>query len=1094
MAFVGREPELAELAEALQRAAEGEMGRVVLAGSAGIGISSLLDELESRLADVPGIIVARGHATEPRSALPYAVLAEALGDALASLTDEPFKAVVGSAAHDLAALLPAISPRLDALGIGREAPALEAAEQIGSRVAESLRGTLERLALTGVVLLALEDLHWSDPATRRFVESLKDIADPLSVCLLISYRPDELHRRHPAREFLSGLLRAPGVCIIEPAPFSDAELAALCTELDGERPSGSFLAALSEGSAGNPLLATQLITAHRALEGLRLSDPFDEVLSARLDALSGGALRAVRLLAAARGPTSRATCLGLALAEGHLSQQAIDEALKSGLVLDRGGPETLVIAHELYAEGIEALALPPERHGYHVALAGSDHSVAAEAAWHWAAASRGVQARVAHRAAGAAAERLDPGETALFHYLRALELGGSTTDDGADVSAELAATLSAAARAAAVAGAFRRAAALVRRAIDSRPRRRPAPRSRARGPGLDDAERAAWHEESLYLAELHIQSGRYRWDGGDLVGGMSALSEALEIMPPGPGQGRAHALAVLAQHLMIDGRFEESAALAREARSVAAETGPAALAEAGHATCTLGVDTAYLGELDDGLALLEEATEIARRTGRLDDLMRAYANRTTLLDLDSRRDQALAVVNEGIRDARDAGLGTTYGAFLRGNAADILFQLGRWEESEVECRAGLAGRPAGLAWFSPILYLGLVLVESRADEEAARLVGRTLLQLEQVPAGQWTALVLRTAVSLLLWRDQPDDAVTVATGAWERVMETDDAGQIAMAASTCLEAASMLAEVGRQSRELPAVARASELAGRALPEAERAVAGGRLPTTLGARREAELHLETARAHLARLRGRPSATRWARVATGWAGIPVPYQVAKARWWEALALLQGGEGREPARRPLMEAWHIAGELPALPLLRALADLARRARIDLPGASDVGPLPVGSIHVSLPAGEERAPSQMGQDARPGHGPTRPPGRVRALVPVGPGRASSGRPETARLIGQRLSVDGIASGVERYGLSPRELEVLQVLIEGRTNREIAEQLFISDRTVGVHVRRILSKMGVSWRGQAAAIAIRSGIGPSPEAGASEPVGGKPR
>jgi DNA-binding CsgD family transcriptional regulator len=192
--------------------------------------------------------------------------------------------------------------------------------------------------------------------------------------------------------------------------------------------------------------------------------------------------------------------------------------------------------------------------------------------------------------------------------------------------------------------------------------------------------------------------------------------------------------------------------------------------------------------------------------------------------------------------------------------------------------------------------------------------------------------------------------------------------------------------------------------------------------------------------------------------------------------------------------MEAWHIAGELPALPLLRALADLARRARIDLPGASDVGPLPVGSIHVALPAGEERAPSQMGQDARPGHGPTRPPGRVRALVPVGPGRASSGRPETARLIGQRLSVDGIASGVERYGLSPRELEVLQVLIEGRTNREIAEQLFISDRTVGVHVRRILSKMGVSWRGQAAAIAIRSGIGPSPEEGASEHVGGKPR
>ncbi|MDQ3493023.1 MAG: AAA family ATPase [Chloroflexota bacterium] len=1084
MAFVGRERELVELAEALQLAAEGEMGRVVLAGSAGIGMSRLLDELESRLVDVPGIIVARGHATEPRAALPYAVLAEALGSALAALPAEHFAAVVGPATHDLTALLPAIAPRLDASGISRLAPALEATDQIGSRVVESLRGTLERLAQTGVVLLALEDLHWSDPATRRFVESLQDITHPLSVCLLVSYQPDELHRRHPAQEFVSGLLRAPGVRIIEPAPLSDGELTALCTALEGERPSGSFLAALSEGSRGNPLLATQLITARRALEGLRLSDPFDEVLSARLDALSPGALRAVRLLAAIRGPSTRATCLDLALSDGHLSAKDINEALKSGLVEERGEPKSLALAHELYAEGIEALALPQERHGYHIALAGSPHLVAAEAAWHWTTASRHAQARVAHRAAGAAAERLDPGETALFHYLRALELGGSMDDDGSDGSVELAATLSAAARAAAVSGSFRRAAALVRRAIDSRPRWRPAPRTGGRRPEETDVERAARREASLRLAELHIQSGRYRWDGGDLVGGMSALHQALETMPPGPGQGRARALAVLAQHLMIDGRFEESAALAADARTVAAEAGPAALAESGHATCTLGVDTAYLGQLDRGLELLEEATTIARSTGRLDDLMRAYANRTTLLDLDSRREQALAVVNEGIRDARDAGLGATYGAFLRGNAADILFMLGRWEESEVECRAGLAARPAGVAWFSPILYLGLVLVESRADEEAARLVGRTLLQLEQVPAGQWTALVLRTAVSLLLWRGQVDDAVTVATGAWERVMETDDAGQIAMAASTCLEAAALLAEMARQSRDYPAVARASKLAERALPDAERAVAGSRLLATLGARREAELHLETARAHLARLRGRPSASRWARVATGWAAVPVPYQAAKARWWEALALLQAGDGRRPALRPLMEAWQIAGELPAHPLRRALADLARRARIDLPGGSDLEPLPEAIIRV-VP---ETADELLGGE------PARSSGRGRALVPVGPGTASPGRSETARLIGQRLSADVVADGLVRFGLSPRELEVLRVLTDGRTNREIAERLFISDRTVGVHVRHILSKMGVSWRGEAAAIAIRSGLIPSPAVEAAEPSSVEPR
>jgi len=1087
MALVGREQELAELAEALQRAAQGESGRVVLAGPAGIGISCLLDESETRLDDVPGLIVARGHATEPQAGLPYAVLAEALEGALAALPDERFRATVAPAAHDLAALLPSLVPRLDALGIAREAPSLEAAEQVGSRVAESIRRTLERIAATGVLLLILEDLHWSDPATRHLIESLQGVARPSSLCLLVTFQPDELHRRHPARDFLSGLMRAPGAHVIQPAPLSGVELAELCHALEGERPSGSSLAALSEGSGGNPLLAVQLITARRALAGLRLSDPFDEVLGARLDALSPGALRSVRLLAAARRPLPRATCLGLALPEGHLSGSAVNEAIDSGLLVERAGRTGLGIAHELYAEGIEALCLPPERHAFHAALAGSAELPSAEAAWHWAAASRTVAARASHLAAGLAAERLDPGETALLHYQSALELG-DPLGEGSDRAVDLAATLAAAARAAAVGGSFRRAAALIRRAIDSRPRRqRTSPRTGSiREAALTDAQRQARRDDSLRLAELYTQLGRYRWDGGDLVGGIAALHEALEMMPAEPSPGRARALAVLAQHLMIDGRFQESAALAREARAVAARTEPPALPEAGHATCTLGVDTAYLGEPDRGLALLEEATDVARRTGRLDDLMRAYANRTTLLDLDSRREAALAVVNKGIRDARDAGLGDTYGAFLRGNAADILFMLGRWEESEVECRAGLAGRPAGVAWFSPILYLGLVLVESRADEEATRLVGRTLLQLEQVPAGQWTALVLRTAVSLLLWRGQADEAVTVATAAWDRVMETGDAGQIALAASTCLEAAATLTEVGRQARDYPAVARAGGLAGRALPDSERAVAASALPPTLGARREAELHLETARAQLARLRGRPSAARWARVADGWAAVPVPYQVAKARWWQALALLQAGEGREPARRPLQEAWQIASELPAQPLRRALADLARRARIDLPGASGLArPAPPSTRIVPDRAVDE--------------GPFLPRGiGERQMLSVSPGPAASDRSTTARAIGQRLGSPEGTNGLGRFGLSPRELEVLWVLTEGRSNREIGERLFISDRTVGVHVRRILAKLGVSGRVEAAGIAIRSGMLPGPDAdgptgtpaGAGEPTG----
>jgi DNA-binding CsgD family transcriptional regulator len=61
--------------------------------------------------------------------------------------------------------------------------------------------------------------------------------------------------------------------------------------------------------------------------------------------------------------------------------------------------------------------------------------------------------------------------------------------------------------------------------------------------------------------------------------------------------------------------------------------------------------------------------------------------------------------------------------------------------------------------------------------------------------------------------------------------------------------------------------------------------------------------------------------------------------------------------------------------------------------------------------------------------------------------------------------------------GLTPRELEVLRLLVEGRSNRQIAEQLFISGKTASVHVTNILTKLGVHSRLEAAALARRLGL-----------------
>jgi DNA-binding CsgD family transcriptional regulator len=60
------------------------------------------------------------------------------------------------------------------------------------------------------------------------------------------------------------------------------------------------------------------------------------------------------------------------------------------------------------------------------------------------------------------------------------------------------------------------------------------------------------------------------------------------------------------------------------------------------------------------------------------------------------------------------------------------------------------------------------------------------------------------------------------------------------------------------------------------------------------------------------------------------------------------------------------------------------------------------------------------------------------------------------------------------QLGLTPREQEVLQHLVGGRTNRQIARALFISEKTASVHVFNIMSKLGAANRSEAAAIAHR--------------------
>jgi DNA-binding CsgD family transcriptional regulator len=77
------------------------------------------------------------------------------------------------------------------------------------------------------------------------------------------------------------------------------------------------------------------------------------------------------------------------------------------------------------------------------------------------------------------------------------------------------------------------------------------------------------------------------------------------------------------------------------------------------------------------------------------------------------------------------------------------------------------------------------------------------------------------------------------------------------------------------------------------------------------------------------------------------------------------------------------------------------------------------------------------------------------------------------------RLSLPGMGeAGHSAFpDLTPREREVLALVADGRTNRQIAEELFITDKTASVHVSNILGKLGAANRGEAAALAHRAGF-----------------
>jgi len=529
---------------------------------------------------------------------------------------------------------------------------------------------------------------------------------------------------------------------------------------------------------------------------------------------------------------------------------------------------------------------------------------------------------------------------------------------------------------------------------------------------------------------------------------------------------------------MLAGVFSESTHYALQAVEAAHAAGEEARPEELHAKCTLAVAAAWGEDPEPAVATLRQMLHEVAELGRLDDLFRVYANLTTALDHLCRREEAIAIAYQGIAEAEREGQATVYGNFLRANAADSLFFMGRWPEVRRLSLEALSWNPVGIWSLAPLLNLATVEVVMSAGESAGRLLGQVLLAIETIRDPQFAVPAQQLAAAYALWQEDLVDARRAAERGWRKVSDTEDWLLMARMASTCLEVDAEIAADAHRRRDLAGLAAARE---RSLPivlQAEATVAACGVPARLGSRRHADLAVRTARAFRARIEGRDDPATWTALAADWVELGDPYEAARAHWREAEALLDRSRGRSTrstAREPLVAAAEAAFSLGAWPLLRSVAELARRAMLPLP--KHIETALEGRLDTSPRAAASRPSSPGHPDLTPGARPQ--PGSTPAAGPAATSArdvsAPARRPETSGLA--QFAAPTANEAPRDFGLSKRELEVLALIAEGRSNPEIGRQLYITRKTVAVHVSNILTKLGVSGRVEAAAVAIRLGM-----------------
>ncbi|OHV32437.1 MULTISPECIES: helix-turn-helix transcriptional regulator [Pseudofrankia] len=404
--------------------------------------------------------------------------------------------------------------------------------------------------------------------------------------------------------------------------------------------------------------------------------------------------------------------------------------------------------------------------------------------------------------------------------------------------------------------------------------------------------------------------------------------------------------------------------------------------------------------------------EIAQELGDDDLLLSSYTNESDTWLGGCRFDEAIAAGREGLRLARRLGQERNHGLLIAGNVVEALFGAGRWDEAEKLLAETTELGPVGIhALFLEQLRGDLALARGRLDEAATALAAAEGTLAYRYLGSQYTMPLLRLRIEVDLRRAQPGALADGVAAALAAVRAVETFDFT----DVVRYAAPLLAAAMGATAEAAGVARAL----RARDDLRRALEAADRVAALAAEMPFDRAVsgEACRAVIAgeqaRAESRPDPRAWASAAKAWAALGVPYHSARARYRRAEALLAIGD-RSAAGDELRAAATAADALGAHLLRHDLRLLAAQGRLALPGSADELTAAEGECGVATADG--------------------PP----------------------------------------LGLTARELDVLRLVAAGSTNPQIATALFISRKTASTHVSNILGKLGVTTRGEAAAVAHR--------------------